>query len=248
MEDVLRPIREKIQQWIAYDENQPTVPYEGNEELYNTYRVQHDLDCKLTDGNLNADTIFSLWRPLRFTLARLNGYPKLNKIGDMNDKIAFLKELSKRDLSMFLPVDKPVVVKLAKLFELGMTRANVMILPHGAGMESINVLRNQEPFHDYMPYFLHECFEGGRFEQYFANDETLKEWICEQHLEMFFEGSNINKEKIRDLSGMEDYRKSIPLNMEVMLDNYIEILKQRQTFYPQCKGDDAYDFASARKC
>lgn len=205
MEDVLKPIQEKIQQWIT------------NEE-------------KTAEKNPNEDVIFSLWRPLRFTLARINGYPKLNKIGDVNDKRNFLQELSKYNLDLFLPIDKPVVIKLAKLFELGMTRANVMILPHHTGLEALNCLRKQEPFHDYMPYFLHECFKGGRFAPYFASDEVLKEWIKEQHLEMFFEENEMARDRIKDLSGMEDYRKSIPLDMEVLLDNYIEILEQRIAF------------------
>ena len=200
MEDVLRPIRQKIQEWIIHSEDEPVE-------------------------------VISLWRPLRFTLARINGYPKLNKMGDMNNKITFLKELEKHDLEVFLPINKPIVQKLVKLFKVGMTRANVMILPQRTGMESLNCLRSQEPFHDYMPYFLHECFEGGRFEQCFEDDNALKDWIEEQHLEMFFEGNDIKKEKIKDLSGMGDYRKSIPLNMEVMLENYIEILEDRGRFF-----------------
>jgi len=205
MEDALKPIRQKIQQWLSFDENN-------------------------SEQDLSVDTIFSLWRPFRFTLARINGYPKLNKIGDMNDKISFLKELSKNDLDTFLPVEKPVVIKLAKLFELGMTDANVMILPDGKDVESLNILRKQEPFHDYMPYFLHECFEGGRFEAYFANNDAFAKWIREQRLEMFFENNDIKKDKLKDLSGMGDYRKSIPLDMELMLENYIEILEMRSRY------------------
>lgn len=200
MEAVLKPIDEMIQQWISYES---------------------------MDSNQNADVIFSLWRPLRFTLARINGYPKLNRIGNMDEKISFLTELSKYDLELFLPVDKPVVIKLAKLFKLGMTQANVMVLPSREGKESLSNLRKQEPFYDYMPYFLHECFEGGTFAKYFKDDADFAEWVKEQCLEMFFEGNEIVKEKIKDLSGMDDYRKSIPLDMELMLDNYIEILEQR---------------------
>jgi hypothetical protein len=44
---------------------------------------------------------------------------------------------------------------------------------------------------------------------------------------MFFEGNDIKQEKIRDLSGMGHHRKSIPLDMEFMLENYIEILEMR---------------------
>ena len=205
MDDVLKPIQEQIQQWILYEE-------------------------ETAGGNANSNIIFSLWRPLRFTLARINGYPKLNQIGNMDDKISFLKELSKYDLNLFLPTRKSVVLKLVKLFELGMTRANVMVLPYKEGKELLNCLRNQEPFYDYMPYFLYECFEGGRFAQYFASHEKFKTWVKEQHLEMFFEENVIAKERVKDLSGMNDYRKSIPLDIEKMIDNYIEILEKRSLF------------------
>ena len=191
-------IKEKIQQWISCQESE------------------------------TAHTIFPLWRPLRFTLARINGYPKLNKIGNLDDEISFLNALSKYDLESFLPTNKTVVIKLARLFELGMTEANFMSLPDIKGRESLNELRNQAPFYGYMPYFLYECFDGGNFAQYFEHEAAFVEWIKEQHLEMFFEEEGISRDTIKDLSGMMDYRKSIPLDMELMLDNYIAILEKRK--------------------
>ena len=49
-------IIKKINYWKSYDGT-------GDE-----YRKTHDLDCIQTKGNLAADTIFSLWLPLRYTL------------------------------------------------------------------------------------------------------------------------------------------------------------------------------------
>ena len=52
----METIKTHIQYWIDYKGD-------GDE-----YRRTHDLDCILTDGNLFADTLFSLWLPLRYVL------------------------------------------------------------------------------------------------------------------------------------------------------------------------------------
>ena len=114
---------------------------------------------KLTQWD-EKEEIFPLWRPLRFALARLNGYPKLNKLGNLDDKEGYSKVLLEQGLENFLPVDKAVVIKLSKFYELGMTDANLLSLPKKEGMEPLNQLKNQAPFYGYMPYFLYECFEA----------------------------------------------------------------------------------------
>ena len=50
------PIINQLSYWINYKGS-------GDE-----YRKNNDRDCILTEGNLYADTIFSLWLPLRYTL------------------------------------------------------------------------------------------------------------------------------------------------------------------------------------
>ncbi|WP_280771844.1 hypothetical protein [Salipaludibacillus daqingensis] len=225
--EILKPIEKKIQQWIYYDKNEPkVVPYRGNEKLHDSYRRENDLDCQLTDGKLEADTIISLWLPLRLSLVRINGYAPLNKIGLRNkkNKIPFLKELIKHDLEKFLPVNNPIVVKLSELFVRGMKRENVMILPYRA----INRERSSAPYYDYVPHFLHECFQGGKFAEYFSNDNGLEKWIKDEDLEMFFENEKISKFTIKDLSGSGSAKVNVPGNLETMLDNYICILKARE--------------------
>lgn len=49
-------IKMQIEYWINYT---------GTGDAY---RKKNDLDCILTNGNLFADTLFSLWLPLRYTL------------------------------------------------------------------------------------------------------------------------------------------------------------------------------------
>ena len=106
-----------------------------------------------------------------------------------------------------------------------MTRANVMILP------SIKLQnRGLKPYYDYMPYFLIECFKEGDFSKAFENDEGLKEWIERQHLKMFFENEDVENDKILDLSG-NGVKNNIPKNVEIMMDNYIDILERRKVYY-----------------
>ena len=182
---------------------------------------------KLTQWD-EREELFPLWRPLRFALARLHGYPKLNKLGSLDDKEEYSKILLEQGLENYLPADKSVVVKLSKFYELGMTEANLITLPEKEGLNDLNLLKNEAPFYGYMPYFLYECFEGGQFAEYFANDEELTKWIQKQHLEMLFDGYEVRKENIKDLTGMKDYRKSIPLDLELMLGNYIDVLEKRR--------------------
>lgn len=127
-EEILIPIETKIAQWIEYEKNKPECSYKENSVLWDNYRKKNDLDCQLMDNQLNADTIFSLWLPLRFTLVNLNEYSDLKYLGKLEKTVCFLNNL-KDNLSRHLPIDKPVVKKLSKLFEIGMTRANVMIMP-----------------------------------------------------------------------------------------------------------------------
>lgn len=221
--DILKPIEKKIEQWIFYESNEP----KGNKKLQDNFRKQHDLDCQLTNGNLKADTIFSLWLPLRFTLRELNDYNIYipNKKTERDRYLLFLEKLG-NDLPDYLPSNNYLVKKLSKLFELGMKRENVMILPY----RIINIERGSEPYYDYMPHFLYECFRGGYFSKYFNNDYELVEWLETQHLKMLF-GVRVGRFNIKDLSGSGSVKDNRPKNVGIMMDNYIDILKARKVFY-----------------
>jgi hypothetical protein len=222
MIDNYEPITRKIESWLKYDENKPKSKYYANSQEHDEYRRNNDLDCILTGGNLYADTIFSLWIPLRFVLVRINGYSKLNKYGKVGKNIPFLKKISPA-LEQLLPTENETVKKLIELFELGQQRCNVMIL-RDRQMQS----RGDKPYFDYMPYFLHDCFDNGKFSKYFSGNDDLIEWIHEQKLDMFFTNNEISKNNIIDLSGSGDIKKGVPLDMNVLLDNYINILNQRK--------------------
>lgn len=217
------PIMRKIRAWIDYDKHAPKSNYSSNPQEHDAYRSTHDLDCIIANGDLNADTIFSLWIPLRFVLVRINGYPKLRQYGNINDKIAFLEAIADETvLRQLLPDDNETVAKLIRLFDLGQQACNVMILKNRS-MQS----RGAAPYYDYMPYFLSECFAPGAFSKYFQGDSDLTEWIRRQKLEMFFDGA-IVRSQIIDLAGTGQITNGVPDDMNLLLDNYIGILEQRK--------------------
>ena len=228
---IYEPIITKLNEWISYEMNAPKVAYFKNPEVHDKYRKEHDRDCILTEGNLFADTIFSLWLPLRNTILCLNDDQKIKAVGDIYDKISFVQALIKDDnLEKLLPPENKMVKKLCTLFDLGMKRGNVMILP----ARWLNSARGKKPYYDYMPVFLLESFSGGAFADAWEGLEDYKEWINREKLEMFFCGE-IKPENIRDLAGTGDIRKSIPQNgvngMEKLIDAYIGVLLEREFFY-----------------
>lgn len=226
----LNSIKVKIQDWITYEENRPRIPYEQNREVHNKYRSTHDLDCILLGGDLRADNIFSLWLPLRYCLVEINGYFKLNQYGNINKKIEFIRVLNNIELEKLLPPDNPLVKCLIELFELGQTEANMMLLPE----IGINGKRGGEPYYDYTPYFLYECFEGGDFSHYFADDNALKLWIIEECLQPFFSQENgeykIDKKHLIDLSETKNIKDGVPAKGKkiILIKNYVSVLKKRK--------------------
>lgn len=225
--EVYEPIRKKIEEWIDYYAHEPAVPYHGNEAEHDEYRRWHDRDCVLTGGNLKADTMFSLWRPLKYTISRLHG-EKVIKGG----KRSFIQELLREDnMEKFLPAGQPIIKKLSRLFELGMGRENVFLLPD----RKLNAARGAKNYEDYMPVFLLESFGDRVFAHYWQDEEDHIRWIKEERLEVFFDG-DISPENIKDLSGSGDIRNSYAPEgiqpMERMIDNYISILQERRKLFP----------------
>lgn len=211
------PIVEKIKYWRDYDGF-------GDE-----YRKEHDLDCILTNGNLLADTIFSLWLPLRYTLNFFESsrwtywknfeyaFLKPKKLGLKNYK-PFLLELE-CNIEDFLP-NHEITNKLVRLFELGQKRANVMILPY----RSWNSKRGYSPYWDYLPHFLWDMLTE-------RNIKVVSEWIHREKLSMLFnDENNIARETLIDLAGTGDVRSHAPKDivLPVLLDNYIRLLEVRE--------------------
>ncbi len=229
---IYEPIRKKVEEWLWYDENQPEGNYFANVEEHDRFRSLHDRDCMLTGGDLKADTLFSLWTPLRHTIVRLNDRETIRAVGDISKKYVFLREFIKGDnIEKLLPETESIVHRLSELFARGMGRENVFLLPE----RKLNCARARKAYYDYVPVMLLEAFPGGAFSEYWDSLEAYLRWIDEEHMEVFFDGG-ISPEHVRDLSGSGDVRISLAPEgveaMERMLENYIAVLKERKRFYP----------------
>lgn len=223
MDEIYKPILEQIYDWHTYEINCPKTKYETDRKCHDDFRSKNDLDCILCNGELKADIIFSLWIPLRFTLVRLNDYQELNRIFTEVKKIPVCEKIVEQPdiIKSLLPYENNTVLLLSELFALGRTRANVMLLK-----ERWHQNRGNEPYWDYMPYYLFECFEGGYFSSAFSSDAELKNWIEREHLNNFF-NKEIDRNSIKDLAGNGNIKYGVPKDMDYLLNNYIEILKER---------------------
>ena len=183
--DNYKPIRSKIEEWIRYDDHKPAGEYYDNVEAHDEYRRWHDRDCVLTGGCLEADTMFSLWLPLRHTIVRINDMEVIRQVGNIYRKYDFLRELIKgNNLQKLLPASMPITVKLSTLFALGMGRENVLILPD----RQLNSLRGKKPYWDYVPAFLQASFPEAKFASYWGSPQEHLEWIRREHFQVFFDG------------------------------------------------------------
>lgn len=224
----MEKIKEHIQYWINYKGS-------GDD-----YRRNNDLDCILADGNLYADTLISLWLPMRYVLDKENTqkwreslqYEKeelRRKNRNLKSDVNFLSDL-KDNFSEYVPTES-MQRKIEELFTLGRTRANVIILPY----RRWNTIRGTRPYWEYMPHFLYDLLNTDN-ERFLG---AVQEWIKEQKLCMFFvDEKNLVKENIKELCGSGSIfkHKSDEINVTILIDNYIEILQNRSKLIVENKS------------
>lgn len=217
--DMYTPILQKIKYWRDYT---------GTGD---TYRQEHDRDCILTGGNLFSDTLFSLWLPLRYTL-NYYGCELWNDWKEFEDEKLRPQKLGLKDcpdflnslienIDAYLPPTR-LTTLLSELFQLGQQRCNVMILPY----RSWNSRRGCNPYWEYLPHFLYDLMntDSAPFLQ------AISAWLKTEHLEMFFNNGNLDKNNLKDLAGTGAVWRHKPseINLEHLLHSYIDILKERQ--------------------
>lgn len=202
----------------AYDEND----HIKNFLLYwmkpSRPRAKNDLDCLYLDGDLYADTIFSVWTPLKMVLETLHPNRKFFKKD--------IVEIYKLQNQLLKPDDSIVEIfnEFAKYAE---TKANTMKLPK----RKMNNNRYCS-FRDQMPPTLYNCFEGGKFYTYFEEKNSLNKWIKDEHLQFFFTNMDYSSKNniIPIISGKASdqiYCFHTLEDIKEMLTNYIQILKAR---------------------
>lgn len=260
MSEVLTPIFNKLKYWKIFDENYPS---KGNLKEQNIYRQNNDLDCTLNNRNLQADTIFSLWTPLKYTIQMLNHkeWTKRSFYTYIFSSNAKQEQLNK--LEEYLPPDNELVKALSNLFKIGIKKCNTMILPTFLIEEpndnywkgkpySLNIVRGKNPYNDYMPYFLYNCLTLTPFVwignksnikfsgRAFNTDNEAKDWIENQKLNVFFLKPNeISYNSIIDISGNGNVTKEVPENKEALkkiINTEITILKNRENIMSKNKN------------
>ena len=143
------PIIKKLDNWIEYMETYPKgMSYTDNKEIFDEHRRTHDLDCILSNGNLNADTIVSLWTPLKTVIydnasrnKEIYEVLELKAGNTIYKKIDVLKKI-KENIELILPENEPTTRLLTRLFILGQQSCNVMILPD----RNMNSMRGRNPY------------------------------------------------------------------------------------------------------
>ncbi len=223
--------------WIKGKETCPTPeklyhkPYEElnykerseYERVYDEWRISNDLDVIHLNGDLNADTIFSVWMPLKMCLQSAPTYPYCEQGNDEKPYKGkpYLPNIIK-NIDKYLPYNE--WKELYKFASLASTKANVMKLPD-SGMQNRGKL-----YFDQMPKTLYECFEEGIYAEYFKKIE-ITTWVRKQNLIMFFENEEFSRQNIKPLisrmkSSEFEWLKD-RAEIKEMLINFNSILEMR---------------------
>lgn len=230
-------IHEMLDYWSMPDPHLEPGP------AYDKWRKNNDLDCILARKDpavtesaiLNADMLISLWIPLRMALDYIKPprwvfwkeYARTVNAGAFMLKrhSPFLQDLGVR-IEEYLPAGNKATASLERLFQLGQTKANVMILPD----RKMNVRRGRAPYYDYVPHFLVGLYEGdfGGFPE-----KTITQWIERETLQMFFANEIVEKERVLDLLGTGNpkrhSKKDIVKALPAYLDACCYMLERRKT-------------------
>lgn len=192
-------------------------------------REVNDLDCLYFDGDLCADTLFSVWTPLKFVLDYLNPNESFYKKNRYGDPHKYLRRI-KAHIDEFLPKEDKLVAELYKFAALAELRGNYFRWP----CREINDQRYDD--YDQVPPTLFKCFPGEKYGRYFQNDEKkLRTWLQDEKLEMLFSGDSLRKEDIKPLINGMTPREAKWLHKynEIleMLQNYVALLSERQRWF-----------------
>ena len=232
-----------INYWNNYNSN-------GNKEIDKFWFANGNLICK---KYASADTIFSLWTPMKWVILSLNNkdYTKEH----------FIEEALKADniysfLEKILPRNNELVIRLQEFAMLASYEENVMSVPTikkkiKGQTYSINTYRGK-CYYDQMPVMLFYLLNGANGEKnnfsiFFEDDnnntlektkENILNWIQNNHLEIFFEEKKINiddRENFYNLKklGIACNKREKVIDKEqlkIMLDKYIELIKERKKY------------------
>lgn len=222
--------------FVSYDSN--------NLQLYHEWRRANDLDCIAKGGDLRADTLVSMWTPIKWVLNCLNPDIKVYKTAKGSDPNCYLRKLRDEYEVYFTSEDdekKSLVAKLDRLCQLAELECNFILLPgdgrdNGSGMnpERYCLKRDDKTtyLYDQVPCTLYHVFENDTLGKYFQNEDDVVSWIKREHLDVGFNG-DISQENIIPM--FENDRNTLALGkipsndfeVDEMLDYCIDLLLKR---------------------
>ena len=238
--------------WIKGIRSMPD--YDTDRENYNSWRKDNDLDCLYFDGDLNADTLMSVWTPLSWVLNYLNedsGEKFYKQARDHEDRCFYLNKLV-AEQDKYLPKNNELVQLLERFAELAELRCNYILLPDekmNADRYSVMIDGERVWLYDQVPATLYHIFEKKSLGKYFLNESgevdkgKVSEWIWNEHLEHGFYGEIIEQEHVIPL--FSDANPSIAKlpatekEIKEALDNMINFLKERS--YDRDRNKKSFD-------
>ena len=162
---------------------------------YDEWRKENDLDCMYFDGDMRADTLMSAWSPIKWVadfLNQENGKKFYKPTSKNNFDISDLKLLAE-DRDAFLPAKHELVKILDEFLELAEQRCNFILLPdrkmNSARYKSF-VNGKEVWFFDEVPAMLYHIFDKDSLGRYFSDNESVKNWLTDQHLTMGFQNDD----------------------------------------------------------
>ena len=198
--------------WMKGSDTMPA--WEDTEEgrdRYDEWRRKNDLDCMYMDGDMRADTLFSAWTPIKWVADCLNrekGMRFYKRTRDQDDPYRHLKLLADNRGS-YLPDSYELVQLLDRFLELAEGRWNYILLPdrnmNSKRYSGLHIGDKSVSLFDEVPPMLYHIFNKESLGKYFADEDgqydvdTVVAWIRREHLEMGFEGGNIDEAEIKPL-------------------------------------------------
>lgn len=199
-----------LNHWIKGQD--AAVPYDpGNIGPYYEWRRANDLDCIAKDGDLRADTLISMWSPMKMVLQYLHPGMVIYKTANGSDPNYYLSMLRDNFDKYFKFEDKKrqgLVTMLDSLCAFAEKESNFILLPgvsrdKGTQMNpdryGLKIHGKYVWLYDQVPCTLYHVFEKDTLGKYFNDEKEVIDWIKREHLEVGFNtfvGNNICQECI----------------------------------------------------
>lgn len=192
----------------------PGMPdYNTDRESYDNWRKDNDLDCLYFDGELNADTLMSVWTPLSWVLNYLNkdSGEKFYKYSKYHEDTCFYLKKLVAEQDKYLPKNNELVQLLERFAELAELRCNFILLPDekmNADRYSVMIDGERIWLCDQVPATLYHVFEKNSLGKHFLNEcgevdkEKVSAWIIREHLEHGYDGDIEQKNVIPLITGI----------------------------------------------